>query len=104
MTQSSRLLLVHLNTTTTHTAESSPIPGRICTSSSSPSFEDQESSYLEIAETVGTFMETNQATSNRNLSKLTELPQGGSHTGQVKQFHSINRVSISITFYYWFGI
>ena len=85
MTQTSRLLLVQLTTTPTPATDSSPTPTRLCTPSSSSSYDDDEDAVLKGGtERAGTFLEvTEESSLYGEVFNSTELPLGGSHTGQV---------------------
>ena len=85
MTQTSRLLLVQLNTTPTPATENSPTPTRLCTTSSSSSYDDEEHAVSKGGiERAGTFLEvTEESSLYGEIFNSTEIPSGGSHTGQV---------------------
>ena len=88
MTQTSRLLLVQLNTTATPVTENSLIPTQLCASSSA-SYDDEEDAVLKGGiERVGTFLEmTEESSLYGEILNSTELPLGGIHTGQVKSIN-----------------
>lgn len=91
MTQTSRILLVHLNTGATHTREDNTINSRLSkslsfsSSSSSSSFDGQEDNSMLGAERVGARMHlgSNEDPSYGEICTSTEVPQWGIHTGQV---------------------
>ena len=89
MTQTSRILLVHLNTGTTHTGGDNTISSRLSkspsSSSSSSSFDGQEDDSMIGAERVGarTYLGSNEDASYGEICTSTEVPQWGIHTGQV---------------------
>lgn len=84
MTETSRLLLVQLNTTATPATANSLTPAQLCTSSSSSYDDDEDAALKGGIERVGTFFEvTEESSLYGEIFNSTELPLGGSHTGQV---------------------